>query len=175
VGAVEKPVASVLDVVDDAMASDAGLNRERQERDRSYRLGHWHESLRKRHTRGTKRIEERLATMRKNPPCPVSVSENQAEFSSPTSLQDIRDDITMVSIELTEEEQAQTLEETAAFVARPHHRSQLGTKDSVRIMDRQESYPEGTVLVENAAAAPPPTARPPVHPGTRGRPIVLRG
>lgn len=114
-----------------------------QERDRSYRLGNWHRSLRRRHTRRAKRIEERLAKMKKSPPCPVSVSQSQAELSSPTSLQDILDEITVESIELTEEEQAETRAETAAFVAR----LELGEQTDPSLTSVTETLMPGGVAV----------------------------
>jgi len=108
---------------------------------RSHRLCDWHKALRRSHTRRAKRIEERLAKMKKRPPCPVSVSHSQAESS--TSLQDILDEITVESIELTEEEQAETRAETAAFVAR----LQLGEQTDPSLTSVTETLMPGGVAV----------------------------
>ena len=89
-----------------------------QQRDRSNRLGDWHEDLHDRHTRRAKRIDERLVKMKTEPAPPVSSQEDQPEPSSPASLQDIIDDTPLESIELTEEERAQNRARTREFVKR---------------------------------------------------------
>jgi hypothetical protein len=98
----------------------AKTERERleQQRDRSNRLGDWHQDLREQHTRRAKRIEERLAKMKTKPAPPVSAKGDESEPSSPATLQDIIDDTPVESIELTEEERAEIRAETSAFVER---------------------------------------------------------
>jgi hypothetical protein len=72
-----------------------------EQRDRSSRLGYWHEDLHRRHTRRKKRIEERLAKMKTKPAPPVSSKEDQAEPSSPTSLQELIEETPVESSELS--------------------------------------------------------------------------
>jgi len=125
-----------------------------QELDRSHRLGNWHRDLRRRHTRRAKGIVERLAKMKKNHPHPVSARKDQAEPSSPTSLQDIIDEMPVESIVLTEEELAENRAETAAFVKR----LQLGEQtDPVLSSSTETLMPGGAAVtdeeVEYLAAA----------------------
>jgi len=89
-----------------------------QQRDRSNRLGDWHDDLHDRHTGRAKRIDEKLVKMKTEPVPPVSSEEGQPEPSSPASLQDIIDDTPLESIERTEEERAQGRARTREFVKR---------------------------------------------------------
>jgi hypothetical protein len=112
-----------------------------QQLDRSHRLGDWHRDLRKQHTRAAKRIEERLAKMKTKPPHPVSAQGDQVEPSSPISLQDLIDEMPVDSIELTEEEKAETRAATDAFV----ERLQLGEQTDPALTSVTETLMPGGV------------------------------
>jgi len=83
-----------------------------QQRDRSHRLGNWHNGLQDRHTCKAKRIEEKLAKMETDPPPPPPATSDQpAEPANPAttaSQQDITIDTPVEEIELTEEEKAKS-------------------------------------------------------------------
>jgi len=127
-----------------------------EQRDRSSRLGYWHEDLHKRHTRRAKRIEERLAKMKTKPAPPVSSKEDQPEPSSPTSLQDVIDETPVESIELTEEERAQV---RARSIELADHLEEGEEADPALTSATESLMPGGAAVtdeeMEFLAAAPP--------------------
>ena len=100
---------SPLAAVPGAETGRAKTARERleQARDRSHRLGDWHDELKMRHTRKVKRIEEKLAKMKEDPPPPVLAQGGKpAEPASPAPVLEVTEETPVEAIELTEEERA---------------------------------------------------------------------
>lgn len=79
-----------------------------QQKERSCRLGDWHEDLHGRHTRRATRLEEKLAKMEPDPPSSNAPTEERAEPAAAASQQEITIDTPVEEIELTEEERAES-------------------------------------------------------------------
>jgi hypothetical protein len=117
-----------------------------QQRDRCCRLGDWHRDLHKQHTRRAKRIAKRLAKMKTRTAPPILTKEGDSpEPSSPTSLQDIIDDTPVESIELTEEERAETRAQSREFADRMEQGEQA---DPALMSSTEILMPGGTAVTE---------------------------
>ena len=109
---------SPLAAVPGAETGRAKTARERleQARDRSHRLGDWHDELKMRHTRKANRIEEKLAKMKIDPPPPVAAQKGKpAEPASPAPVLEVTEETPVEAIELTEEERAAARAEGVAL------------------------------------------------------------
>ena len=129
-----------------------------QQRDRSYRLGDWHNDLNEQHTSKAKRLTEKLAKMKKEqPPPPPPTSAEEPEPVPMATLQELIEQ-PVEEIELTEEERAESHARSAEFVEHLELETSDGADPALQSVT-ETLMPGGAVVtheeMENLAATLP--------------------
>jgi len=125
-------------------------------------LGDWHDNLKNRHTRKAKRIEEKMKKLKSKTSASTSPQEGPSNLvqwpEDAALLRDLAEEIPLDSIELTEEEEAQTRENSQALL---NHLKQGSGPDPSLQSAEETLMPGGSVVVEEgkvfklAAVLPP--------------------